>query len=137
MEAVIAGWLAGYLMGIGSTIALSVLVVRHSASSFLHDFLGDGNHGVAIAVLVFMGATVGWTMIGLVFGSAYEVLDLQNQPALLGSPSAPFLLAMIGLGVMALGPLLIIFRRSWVIWSSMTILFVGSFGWLLPILASR
>ena len=137
MEAVVAGWLAGYLMAIGSTIALTVLVVRQPAESWVQKTLGDSRQGLMAAVLIFMMATLGWTMAGLILGSAYELLNLGDQPGFLGSPSAPFLIAIFGLAVMAAGPLVIIFQRSWWLWCSMSILFVACFGWLMPIIAGR
>lgn len=135
MEAVIAGWVAGYVMAMASTAALVFLLVRARASRTVTRWLSPEVPGALLAVPVFLGTVVAWTMAGLVLGSIYRVGELAAEPDLLGSPSAPFLLGVVALAWLPLPPLVLFARRFWWLWCVMSALFVGLFGWVMPLLA--
>ncbi|OAI42144.1 hypothetical protein AYO38_11645 [bacterium SCGC AG-212-C10] len=137
MAAVIAGWFAGYIMGTASTIMLTVIAFRLRARGTLDRFLSDEVNPVLVSVPIFLGATIGWTMIGLILGSGYEVLDLGAGKDAFGSPSAAFTIAMVGFAWIPVPVLIAFSRRLWWMWVSMALLFAGLFGWMLPHLAGQ
>lgn len=137
MNAVLGGWIAGYTMGVASTIALTFLVSRMRDASFIERWVARDVPGVLLAVPLFTGAAIGWTIIGLVLGSFYEVAGFDEMPGVLGAPSWAFLLMMFALGWLPL-PLLYLVRRRYLwLWASMSACFVALFGWLMPLLAER
>lgn len=136
MEAVIAGWLAGYCMGIASTVALTILAMKSRAGRFTEKWIAEEVPGPLVGVLIFMGASVGWTAIGLVLGSAYEVSNAKDGRDGLGSPSIVFTIAMLGLAWVPLPPLVMFSRKFWWLYTIMCALFAGLFGWFLPILGA-
>ncbi len=136
MEAVIAGWLLGYAMAIASTAALTFLVTRQRDASILSRWFSPDVPGALLAVPISIGTTLGWTMIGLVLGSLYEVGDFEGRRDILGSPSGVFTLIILALAWFPLPPLVIFFRRYWWVWLAMSLLFVVLFGWAMPLLAS-
>lgn len=131
-----AGFFAGYVMGVFTTIALTVLVVRVRTTVF-ERLVADGMNPVALAVPISLAATLGWTMAGLVFGSAYELGGLHGTRDGLGSPSLGFTLAMLGLAWVPLPVLVAVSRRLWWLWAGLSFVFAVSFGWMLPHLAGR
>lgn len=136
MEAVIAGWLAGYAMGVASTIALTILAVRSRAGRFTERWVAQEVPGVLLGVLIFMGASVGWTAIGLVLGSAFEVTNAKSGRDGLGSPSLVWTIIILGLAWVPLPPLVMFSRKFWWLYASMCAIFAGLFGWAMPILGS-
>lgn len=137
MEAVIAGWAAGYAMAIVTTVALTFLVLRIRDAAFFERWVSGEVPGALLAVPVSMGASLGWTMFGLVAGSVYEVASLESQPNGLGSPSLPFTFAMAAIGLFALVPLLVLAPRYGWLWAAQYACFAALFGWLMPVLAAR
>ncbi len=137
MEALIAGWLAGYVMAMASTVALTFLAIRTRESSLMNHWVDSEVSTVLLAVPIFMGTVLGWTMAGLVLGAIYDLGDLGSRADVLGSPSGPFLLIIAALAWLPLPPLLIFWRRYWWLWCGMSGAFLGLFGWLMPLLAER
>jgi hypothetical protein len=138
VAAVIAGWIAGYAMAILSTFAVTFLFLKAKDPTILgRRFFPEGVPPTLIAVPASLAAFLLWTIIGLVLGSAYEVLDLQSKANALGSPSAPFLIAIAALAIIPLPLLILIWPRRWPVYVLMSGSFLGLFGWLMPLLAER
>ncbi len=138
MNAVLAGWAAGYAMAIITTIALVFLALRLTDDGGMLDrWVAREVPRPILAVPIFLGATLLWTMAGLVFGSLYEVGNFAARPGALGSPGWPFLLIVAAVAWFPLPPLLIFARRFWALWCGLTLAFIALFGWLLPLLAAR
>lgn len=137
MEAVVAGWVAGYAMGMLSTVALTFLAVRSRESSLVRRWVDSEVSGALLAVPIFLAAVIVWTMVGLILGAAYEVGNLEARGDFLGSPSWPFLLVVGALAWLPLPPLLLFWRRYWWLWCGMSAAFLGLFGWFMPLVAGR
>jgi len=138
LNAVIAGWIAGYAMALASTAALVFLTLRLSNEGEAIDrWVSREVPRPILAVPIFLGTTILWTMLGLVFGSIYELGDFAHRPGALGAPSWVFLLLVAAIAWLPLPPLVIFARRFWQLWCAMAIVFVGLFGWLMPLLAAR
>lgn len=137
VEAVIAGWVAGYSMAILTTIALTLVAVRGNGLAGFRTLIPEGVSPVLVAVPVSIGAFVVWTLAGLGLATFYELADLGDQSDALGSPSAPFLIIAAALAVIPLPLMVLLWRRNWWIWCSMSAAFLGLFGWAMPLLAER
>jgi hypothetical protein len=135
VAAVIAGWLAGYVMGMASTVMLTVLAMRYRTAQALEKWLDPEVNRALLAVPIFLGAVLGWTMAGMILGAAYEVFELGATRDGLGSPSIGFTVGMVGLAWLPVPILFAVSRRLWWMWVSMALLFAGLFGWMLPHLA--
>ena len=134
MAAVIAGWIAGYAMAILTTFALTFLAVKSPDLGAMKRWFPEMNP-LLIAIPASILTTLTWTMAGLGFASAYELLDLGTKNAALGAPSGPFLIGIAAIGLMPLPFLLLVLRRFWYIWLVMSLSFIGIFGWFMPIMA--
>lgn len=138
MNALLAGWAAGYIMAVASTAALVFLVVRLSmAGAWLDRWVASEVPRPLLAVPISLGATFAWTMIGLLLASFYEVAEFEAKPGALGSPSLPFTLIIVVLAFLPLPPLLLLARRYAWLWGALSVLFAALFGWMMPVLAAR
>lgn len=137
MAALVAGWFVGYIMALLSTIALVVLLSRARTAAWLERWVARDVPGVALAVPVFTGTVVGWTMVGLVLGALFSVLDAGDGPSGPGTASLPFSIGMLGLAWLPVPPLVLLWRRYAWLWCGMAASFAALFGWLLPYLATR
>jgi hypothetical protein len=137
VEAVIAGWAAGYAMGILSTVAVVIILVRDDEAAFFGSVFDPQVSRPLIAIPFFVGATIVWTMIGLVLGSAYRVGGFEESAGGLGSPSMSFTLAMVTMGALPTLVGCVIWPRHWKIWLSLGVGFAALFGWAVPHLAGQ
>lgn len=137
MDAVIAGWMAGYVMALLSTAALTYLAVRAADLGAIGRWLGEGASPALLAVPASLGTAMFWTFAGLLIGVAYDVGGMEDEPGVLGAPSAAFVVGMAAVAVLPLPVLLLLWPRRWWLWGSMSAAFLGLFGWLTPILAER
>ncbi len=134
---VVAGWVAGYAMAMLTTAALTFLATRERAGSFVGRWISEEIPVGLVTVPVSIGSIVGWTIIGLVAGSAYQAGEMEAQPGALGSPSWPFSVGMAILALFPLIPLTALASRYWWLWVVLSASFAGLFGWLMPVLAAR
>lgn len=133
VEAVIAGWVAGYAMAIASTLALSFLAWREREGAWLERFAAREMNPALLSVPIFLFASVAWTMAGLGAGSAYRLAGLDDERW----PGASFYAAVLGVAALPLPVLLLLWPRYWWMWLGMSALFLGLFGALMPALAGR
>ena len=137
MEALIAGWIAGYVMAMLTTVSATWLVLRARGSELVERWVARDVPGPLLTIPLFTGAVLGWTMIGLVAGSIYEVAGFYAQPDGLGSPSVSFTLAAVTFALLPVALLSVLRGRLWWLWSAHALAFAALFGWLLPHLAGR
>jgi hypothetical protein len=137
MNAVFAGWFAGYVMGVLTTVCLAIVVARMRDTGFVERWAARDVPGVMLAVPLFTGAALGWGMVGLLLGSLYEVGGFEEKPGALGAPSWVFLLLVGALAWLPLPILVLVWRRYWWMWAGLAASFVALFGWAMPLLAER
>lgn len=137
MEAVIAGWAMGYVMGIVATVAITFLLTRNDGPSWLAGVLDSSVSRPLLAIPVFVGTSLIWTMIGLALGAIYDVGGFHDGASGLGSPSIGFAGMMAALAAMPLPLLVLLWRSSWWLWAGQALLFVLLFGWAMPHLAGQ
>jgi hypothetical protein len=133
VEAVIAGWVAGYAMAIASTLALSFLAWRAHGAAWLDRMVAQEVNPALLAVPIFLGASIGWTMVGLLAGSGYRLAGLDDD----GWPGSGFYVVLVLAAAFPLLPVLFFWPRYWWIWLGLGFVFLGAFGGLMPALAGR
>jgi hypothetical protein len=133
VEAVIAGWAAGYAMAIASTLALTFLAWRAQGAPWLERMVAQEVNPALLAVPILLGASIGWTMVGLLAGSAYRLAGLDEG----GWPGSGFYVVLVLAVAFPLLPLLFFWPRWWWMWAGLAGVFLGAFGGLMPALASQ
>ncbi|HET7737433.1 MAG TPA: hypothetical protein VFK32_02555 [Tepidiformaceae bacterium] len=131
------GYACGYAMGVLTTFALSYLVMLIPADGRISTIVDPGVSRVLLAVPIFIGASMGWGLIGLMAGFVYEVGGLHDQQDMLGSPSGVFTIMMAVIAWIPVLPLVMLFRSQWWVWVSLSGSFAVLFGWVLPHLAGQ
>ena len=135
MFAILAGWMCGYAMSVLSTFALTYICIQPSVLRVVQKYLDVPGMMLAIPFSLLTG--FGWTMIGMLLGSAYVLGDFDSRAGGLGAPSWEFLL-IIGAVAWLPVPILFLFsQRYWWMWVGMSLCFVALFGWAMPVLAER
>lgn len=137
MDAVIAGWVAGYAMALVSTAALTYLLVDLRNTEFMERVVAREVPGALLAVPISIGMVVGWTMLGLLAGIVFSVGDLGGTRDGLGSPALGFTVAILALAAAPAVVLIVLWPRRWWLWFLLSASFAGAFGWLMPLLAAR
>jgi hypothetical protein len=137
MRTVFAGWAAGYAMSIVTTISLTIILARIRDTSRIESIIAREVPAALLAVPVFIGTTLVWTLAGLILGALFRVGGFEDQQATLGAPGGPWLMIVIALGALPLPPLLLLLTRYWRLWLANALAFVALFGWVMPLLATR
>lgn len=135
MREVLAGWAAGYAMGLVSTALLAWMSRPGGLLERLRERLLPGLPPVGFAVPVFIGASLAWGLLGLLAGSAYRVGEFGARRDGLGSPSLAFTAIIVLLAIAPLPALVLLARREWWAWTGGGVAFAALFGWMLPLLA--
>lgn len=137
MAALIGGAMAGYVMGMLTSVAVIYLVISARDAQLVERWVARDVPGPLLIIPILTGSALAWIFVGLIAAVIYEVADLGAQPAGLGSPSAVFTIIAV---VFSLAPALllgIIWTRLWWMWAALALPCVALFGWLLPHLAGR
>lgn len=137
MNAVLAGWIAGYAMSLATTFALVFVLVRMPRGGWIDRTLGREAPVGLLAVPISIGGMLVWTILGLVLALLWVAGGFEQKAAGLGSPSWEFTADIAALAVLPLPVLVAFARRYWLVWLALSALFAGLFGWAMPLLAVR
>lgn len=135
MEAIIAGWAAGYAMSVLCTVAVVYLVTVSRDGRALERFMPGGLPPLVAAVPVSIGMAIAWTLLGTVVGAGYAVLGPGESSSPL--PSLPFFASTIVISLLPVVTLLVFWPARWWLWTSLAASFVLLFGLAMPVLAAR
>lgn len=134
MNTLLAGWAMGYAMAVASTAALVFLTVRLSSSGELLDrWAARDVPRPLLAVPIFFGTSLVWTMFGLLLAWFYLLGDFGAET----STRWTFAWTVIVLAVLPCPVLIFLARRFWWLWVGMSSLFALLFAGVMPLLASR
>jgi len=136
---VLAGLVCGLIMG---SVSLGALIYIFLTNRDLYDRLArrlpQGIPPTLVMLSLVVGLPPAWAIFGAIAGALYNLAVDASPGAGLGSSSSIFTLAIICLTVLLMLPaVFLIIRRKQPGWLFFTInlIFVGLFGWLLPLLA--
>jgi hypothetical protein len=136
---ILAGLVCGLFMG---TVSLGAVIFIFFSNRDIYDRLArrlpQGIPPTLIMLSLVVALPPAWGLWGIVAGVLYNV-SLDHSPhAGLGSPNSIFTLAIICLtALLMLPPLFLLIRRKKLGWVFIIVnlVFVGVFGWILPLLA--
>lgn len=137
MGAIIAGWAAGYIMGIATTVLVVYALTRGTGFLIIDRYIDPDVSRPLLAVPVFVGASLAWTVVGVVLGALYQLGDFADMRGAVGIPSLPFAFAMLVVGLLPVGILSAVWWRLWWVWVALALVFALSFGWAMPVLAGQ
>lgn len=137
MEAVIGGWVAGYVMAMVSTVALTAIVIRMRDVAAIERVIARDVPGMMLAVPISIGTTVIWTFVGVSLGILFEVANLADSGGGFGSPSLSFTSVIVIVAAAAAILPAMLWTSRWWLWVTLGVAFALSFGWLMPWLATR
>ena len=128
MQAILAGWVAGYGVAIGFTLVgtMFVMAARRPAEGQVF------NNPLAVGVALSIGGFLLWTLVGLVLGAIYPKVSEAT-----GVPSVPFSGGVVAAAALLTIGASILAGRLW--WHILVLgaLVAVAFGILLPVLAER
>ena len=124
-------------MAIISTGALVAIATRVRTAAWLDRWVARDVPGAALAVPVFTGMVIAWTMAGIGFGLLFEALGGADSRGIPGVVSLPFTVFVLGLAAMPAPPLIVLWPRYLWLWTGSALSFAGLFGFLMPYLATR
>jgi hypothetical protein len=120
-------------MAMATTLLLTYFAWTVRDTAFMERLVAREVNTALLAVPIFTFATLAWTMVGLIAGSAYRLAGLDEG----GWPGTGFYVVVLFVAVAPLPALLLLWPRRWWIWVGMSALFVAAFGALMPALAGR
>lgn len=136
MASVFAGFVVGYAVSLAIGPLAAVLIVRaNQRSGFAQRLAPPGTSVIALSVVLHVAAIVVFTGLGLVLGMALDGMETRRPQGGLGSPNliyTLFVLALTATFVIPSAALPAI--RPYTLVGSL--LFVASFGWAMPWLAT-
>ena len=135
MEALIAGWTAGFAMALVSTATLVYLLVGHEDAPFVRLLLPEQLPPAIAAVPISVAMMLGWPLVGLLFGGGFALFGPEDGDSPV--PSVPYLIGIVATGLVPLVFLMLFWPRRWWLWTGMTAVFVALFGVAMPLLATR
>ena len=81
MRTILAGWIAGYVMGISVTVSLAWMILRSDKGTQLGNFFDPDLDQRLLYVFLHLGASLLCTIIGLIIGALYHVAIIQRLGA--------------------------------------------------------
>ena len=137
---ILAGLICGLFMG---SVSLGAVIFIFLTNRDIYDRLARRLPAGIPPALVMLSMVIGlppaWAMFGAIAGALYNLAADASPAAGLGSPNFTFTLAIICLTVLlTLLPLFLILKRKKLGWVFIIVnlVFLGVFGWLLPLFAN-
>ena len=130
MRAVMAGWSAGYLLAVLSTIVLTYLVFKDKTGEVIGRWLDPEVSKALVTVPLLLGTTIALTEVGVVLGIIYEVAHFSQH-------FWAWFMLMFAVSWIHLPPMVMFFRSHWKLWVFMSLSFLLLFADFMPYLASR
>jgi hypothetical protein len=124
-------------MAIVSTGLLVAVATRLRTAVWLERWVARDVPGVALAVPVFTGMVIAWTMAGIGLGLLFSALGGADERGVPGVENLPYAAFVAGLGLIPAPPLLVLWPRYWWLPAAGGLAFIALFGLLMPYLATR
>ena len=136
MSELIAGAASGFLMAsvfVSGGMLMLFSIVKNPTPAFQYIFQSFAPAKIAMSVVVLAYPT--WGTIGAVAGLLYKISVEQIPGGGIGSPNMVFTLGIIVVAVLMAAPFMILLRQVLAGVLTMTVMFIGIFGWFLPYFA--
>ena len=130
------GAAGGFLMAsvfVSGGMLMLFSIVKNPTPAFQSIFQSFAPAKIAMSVVVLAYPT--WGTIGAVAGLLYKISVEQIPGGGIGSPNMVFTLGIIVVAVLMAAPFMILLRQVLAGVLTMTVMFIGIFGWFLPYFA--
>jgi hypothetical protein len=137
MAEVMAGFICGFALSILATpIAAFYILSARTTSPLMHQIVPEGTSLFAISVLLNSFFILTMTAIGILLGMLLLGLESSNPESGLGSPNRVYTAFILIVTAIAILPLSIASTNLRVPLLIGGLIFVATFGWFMPYLAS-
>ena len=137
MAEVMAGFVCGFALSLAATPIAAILIVRARVTSpLMQQIVPEGTSLIAVSVLIHAFFMLTMTAVGILLGMLLAGLENSNPTSGLGSPNRVYTAFILLTTAVAVLPLSIAspkLRRPIVIGG---LIFVATFAWFMPYLAS-
>lgn len=137
MAEIMAGFVCGFALSIIATPIAAIAIVRaRMTSPLMRQMAPEGTSLIAISVVISLFIVLTFTAIGLLFGLLLAGIESSNPAGGLGSPNRVFTAFILIATTIAVLPLSVVSGRLRVPLLASGLVFIASFGWFMPYLAS-
>ena len=137
MAEVMAGFVCGFALSIAATPIAAILIVRARVTSpLMQQIVPQGTSLIAVSVLLHTFFLLTMTAVGMLLGMLLAGLESSNPTSGLGSPNCVYTAFILVTTAIAVLPLSIASARLRVPLMIGGLIFVATFAWFLPYLAS-
>ena len=135
MAEVFAGFVAGYILALLTTLPFAILLFRLRGSSEVLARIVPTGTAVGFSVVLHGALFFCWTLVGLLFGLVLLAMNDAGAGRGLGSANFAFTLFVAAVTLMLVAPFAVIMAgaRRYLVAGALSVVLV--FGWLMPWLA--
>ena len=137
MPEVMAGFISGFALSVLVTPVAAIAIVRARVTSpLMRQIVPEGTSMIAVSVIIKLFAVLTLTAIGLLLGLLLAGIESSNPAGGLGSPNRIFTAFILITTVVAVLPISIASARLRAPMLAGGLVFIATFGWFMPYLAS-
>ena len=136
MGEALSGFVCGYAFALLATPIIAIALLRARVSSELvQRIMPEGTSLIAVSIIIHTFALLTLTAIGLLLGILLAGMEDSRPAGGLGSPNQLFTAFVIAAAAIAVLPLAIVVPRWRPSLLAGGLIFVATFGWLMPYLS--
>ena len=137
MAEVMAGFVCGFGLSLAATPIAAILIVKARVTSpLMQQIVPEGTSLIAVSVLLHTFFMLTMTAVGILLGILLAGLENSNPASGLGSPNRAFTAFVLIATAIAVLPLSVASARLRVPFVIGGLVFVATFAWFMPYLAS-
>ena len=137
MAEAMAGFICGFALSVLVTPVAAISIVRARVTSpLMRQIVPEGTSLVAVSVVINLFAVLTLTALGLLLGLLLAGIESNNPAGGLGSPNRIFTAFILIITVAAILPIAIARARLRVPLLACGVVFIATFAWFMPYLAS-
>ncbi len=137
MAEIMAGFICGFALSIIATPIAAIATVRARVTSpLIRQIVPEGTSLIAVSVVMNLFIVLTFTAIGLLFGLLLAGMESSNPASGLGSPNRVFTAFILIATTIAVLPLSLASARLRMPLLAGGLVFIATFGWVMPYLAS-
>ncbi len=132
-----AGFICGFALSVLVTPVAAIAIVRaRGTSPLMRQIVPEGTSMIAVSVIINLFAVLTFTAIGLLLGLLLSGMESSKPAGGLGSPNRIFTAFILITAIMAVLPISIASPRLRAPMLAGGLVFVATFAWFMPYLAS-
>ncbi len=137
MAEVMAGFVCGFALSLAATPIAAILIVKARVTSpLMQQIVPEGTSLIAVSALLHTFFMLTMTAVGILLGLLLAGLESSNPGSGLGSPNRVFTAFVLVATAIAVLPLAVASAKLRVPLLIGSLIFVATFAWFMPYLAS-